>query len=128
MGTKLSKSTAYSPQTDGQTERLNRTLEEYIRSYIDPQVGNWAQLLAPAEFAYNNAKHESTGMEPFLIDCGKLPNTPLFMFSEAARRYSNGNKIINSLDDFLNQFHICWQSARESLQNAQQYRKEQYRI
>ena len=63
LGTKLSTSTAFNPQTDGQTERLNRTLEEFIHAYIDPILLDWSKLLAPAEYAmtYNNAKHESTG-------------------------------------------------------------------
>jgi len=126
LGSKLKMSTAYSPQTDGQTERLNRTLEEFVRAYIDPQIGNWSQLLAPAEYAYNSAYHESIKMSPFLADCGQEPNDPLYMFTAAATKYSKGNKIINSLEDFLQEHSKLYDRARSSLDMAQQYRKKYY--
>ena len=126
LGTKLALSTAYSPQTDGQTERLNRILEEYIRAYIDPLTGQWAQLLTPAEYAYNASVQSSIGMSPFEADCGIKPNNPMFMFSNAARIYSNGRRVINSLDDFLNQMRISWDTARRALQLAQENQKLDY--
>ena len=58
-------STAFHPQTDGQTERQNQTLETYLRIFINDQQDNWASLLPLAEFAYNNGKHSTTGMSPF---------------------------------------------------------------
>jgi hypothetical protein len=58
-------STAFHPQTDGQTERQNQTLEHYLRVYCDEKQGNWAPLLSMAEFAYNNAKNETLGCSPF---------------------------------------------------------------
>src|SRR5947209_2006041 len=76
-GTKLAMSTAYHPQTDGQTERLNRTLEEMLRAYVGYKQDNWDDYLPMAEFAYNNAKQTSTGLTPFELDCGQTPNTPL---------------------------------------------------
>ena len=47
-------STAYYPQTDGQTERVNQVLEQYLRCYVDYNLSNWLDLLPSAEFAYNN--------------------------------------------------------------------------
>ena len=126
LGTKLALSTAFSPQTDGLTERLNRTLEEYIRAYIDPLTGQWAQLLTPAEYAYNASVQASIGMSPFEADCGLRPNNPLYMFSNAARVYSNGRKVINSLEDFLEQMKVTWGSARRALELAQQNQKLDY--
>ena len=58
-------STAFHPQTDGQTERQNQTLEHYLRVYSAYQQDNWASLLGNAEFAYNNSVHSSTGQSPF---------------------------------------------------------------
>ena len=126
LGTKLAMSTAYSPQTDGQTERLNRTLEEYIRSYIDPITNNWSQLLAPAEYAYNNAKHTSTGFSPFELDCGQRPSDPLFMFTAAANQHSHSNRVINTLEDFLQQMTILWDRARNALLITQENQKKFY--
>lgn len=64
-------STACHPQTDGQTERVNATLEQYVRCYIDELKDNWAPLLSSAEFAYNNAAHEGTKNSPFFLKYGR---------------------------------------------------------
>jgi hypothetical protein len=58
-------STAFHPQTDGQTEVLNRILENYLRAYTSLEQMNWAKLLSSAEFAYNNSRSSSTGLTPF---------------------------------------------------------------
>lgn len=57
-------STAFHPQTDGQTERLNQTLEQYLRSYVNYEQNNWVQLLPTAQWAYNNSTNEQTEMSP----------------------------------------------------------------
>jgi hypothetical protein len=49
-------STAFHPQTDGQTEQTNRTLEQILRNYVAYRQDDWDQHLATAEFAYNNAQ------------------------------------------------------------------------
>jgi transposase InsO family protein len=59
-------STAFHPQTDGQTEVLNRILEGYLRSYTNLEQMNWAKLLPGAEFAYNNSRSSSTQTIPFM--------------------------------------------------------------
>ena len=51
-------STAFHPQTDGQTERTNRILEDYLRHYISPQQDDWDEWLYLAEFSVNNAWQE----------------------------------------------------------------------
>jgi transposase InsO family protein len=55
FGTKLARSTAFHPHTDGQTERVNRILETYLRHYVSTSHDDWNILLADAQFAYNNA-------------------------------------------------------------------------
>ena len=58
------------PKGDGQTERINQILEQYLRAYTNYQQDNWASLLPLAEFAYNNADNESTGVSPFFANKG----------------------------------------------------------
>ncbi|KAB5587867.1 Retrotransposable element Tf2 [Ceratobasidium theobromae] len=70
---KPSFSTAYHPQTDGQTERLNQVVEIYLRHYTSHRQHNWAALLPMAEFAYNNGTQASTGKTPFFICYGFHP-------------------------------------------------------
>jgi hypothetical protein len=69
-GVENSFSTAFHPQTDGQTERSNSTLEQYLRSYVNFQQYDWVELLPMAEFAYNNSKHSAIGMSPFMASEG----------------------------------------------------------
>ncbi len=69
FGIKQKLSTAFHPQTDGQTERQNSTMEAYLRVFVNYEQDNWAQLLPMAEFAYNNAKNASTSHTPFELNC-----------------------------------------------------------
>ena len=55
LDVRLRKSTAFHPQTDGQTERVNQSLEQSIRQYCNYEQDNWNDLLPLAEYAYNNS-------------------------------------------------------------------------
>lgn len=66
-------STAYHPQTDGQTERINREIEQYLRIYSNHRQDNWPEWLSLAEFSYNNKVNKSTGFSPFMIVFGQDP-------------------------------------------------------
>jgi len=81
-GTKLKFSTSFHPQTDGQSERANRTLEEVLRAYIGPRQNDWDVHLATAEFAINSAVSPSTGTTPFYANYGYHPATPLDLASQ----------------------------------------------
>ena len=73
LGTNHKLSTAYHPQTDGQTERLNQTLEQYLRCYVNYKQDNWVSLLPLAQFAYNSATTETTKVSPFYANYGLEP-------------------------------------------------------
>ena len=79
-------STAFHPQSDGQTERVNTVLEEYLRHYIAPNHSNWDELLPLAEYAINNAKHASTGFTPFYLNYGQHPLNPLLLSGKSGHR------------------------------------------
>ncbi|SPC67775.1 related to Gag-pol polyprotein [Ustilago sp. UG-2017b] len=66
-------SSAYHPQSDGQTERVNQVLEQYLRGYSNHLQTNWSDLLPLAEFSYNNAEHASTQLTPFFANYGYHP-------------------------------------------------------
>lgn len=70
---KTALSTSYHPQTDGQTERLNQTLKQYLRCFVDQGREEWVDLLWVAEIAYNNATHSSTQSSPFYSNYGQHP-------------------------------------------------------
>jgi hypothetical protein len=71
--TRLALSISHHPQTDGQTEKANRTLEEMIRQYINYQQNNWDDLLPALENAYNSSVHATTGLAPFMMTFGQIP-------------------------------------------------------
>ena len=73
LGITPAKTTAYHPQADGQTERVNQELEQYLRLFVSERQNNWADLLSMAEFQYNNHIHSSTQQTPFLLDSGQHP-------------------------------------------------------
>ena len=75
LGTRLLMSTAAHPETDGQTERVNRVLEDVLRSYAT-SFASWSSFLPLAEFALNNAVHASTGLTPFFINNARHPRVP----------------------------------------------------
>lgn len=69
----LKPSSAYHPQTNGQTERINAELEKYLRSFISWAQDDWVDWLPLAEFAGNNVASETTGASPFFINYGFHP-------------------------------------------------------
>ena len=70
-------------KTDGQTERMNQTVEQYLRIYCNYQQDNWSDLLSLAEFSYNNAQHSTIGCSPFYANYGYNPQ-----FSVDIRQFS----------------------------------------
>ena len=75
LSVKLNLSTAFHPQTDGQTERVNQTLEAYMRNYCSYQQDDWSDLLPLAEYAYNSAISEATKSSPFCANYDFEPRT-----------------------------------------------------
>jgi len=72
LGIKHKMSTSYHPQTDGQTERTNQTIEQYLRCYVRYGQDDWVTLLPIAQFAFNN-KASVTGISPFYANYGRHP-------------------------------------------------------
>jgi len=73
LGIKTKLSTAYHPQTDGQTERVNQEIEQYLRMFISHRQNDWPEWIACAEFAYNNKIHTETHILPFYANYGMNP-------------------------------------------------------
>jgi hypothetical protein len=74
LGIKGNPSTAYHPQTDGQTEWMNQELEQYLRIYVNYQQDDCLEWLSLVEFAYNNQEHSATKCSPFFANYGRHPN------------------------------------------------------
>ena len=73
LGIETKLSTAYHPETDGQTKRTNQELEQYLRMYVNHRQNNWSEWLARAEFIFNNKVHTATKMLLFQVNYGREP-------------------------------------------------------
>ena len=92
LGVKLAATTAYHPQGDGQMERVNQELEQFLCLFINQRQDDWDELLPIAEFQYNNHIHSATQNIPFLLDTGRIPR----MGFEPDQRRSN----LESVNEF----------------------------
>uniref|UniRef100_A0A803PSM5 RNA-directed DNA polymerase n=1 Tax=Cannabis sativa TaxID=3483 RepID=A0A803PSM5_CANSA len=117
QGTHLKQSTAYHPQSDGQTEVVNRCLETYLRCFAGVRPTKWAKWLAWAEYWYNTSYHVSAGMTPFKALYNRDP-PPLIRFEPANTKVSEVEQQLQARDAVL-------VLLKENLQRAQQNMKAQ---
>jgi len=76
LGSKLNMSTAFHPQTDGQTENSNKTIQQILRILVQDRPQDWVSCLTAVEFAINNSKQAGTGLSPFEVCNGRKPAVP----------------------------------------------------
>ncbi|KAG9222581.1 hypothetical protein CCMSSC00406_0000541 [Pleurotus cornucopiae] len=93
IGTKLNMSSAYHPQSDGSTERANRTITQMIRQCVNENQKDWVRRLPAIEFAINSARTDSTGFAPFFLNTGRMPrpflwDTPSSSESKGVREFA----------------------------------------
>lgn len=135
LETKLSMSTSYHPQTDGQTERTNRILEEMLRNYISYRGNDWEQYLISAEIAYNNSQQISTGYSPYYLNNGQHYNLPISLVNEKANISINNdkNKLLDNptnsnalCEEIIEQMHNDLIQANKNLIQAQANQSKYY--
>ena len=82
LGIKVKLSTAYHPQTDGQSENTNQWLEQYLRGVVNYHQDDWLEHLPMAQFALNNQDSATTGMSPFFLNYGYNPRMSFFPYAK----------------------------------------------
>ena len=100
MGTKLNFSTAFHPQTDGQSERTIQTLEDMLRACMLDFQGSWEKHIPLVEFAYNNSFHASIGMAPYEALYGRKCRSPSH-WDEVGERKLLGPEILQQTKDLI---------------------------
>lgn len=78
LGAERWMSTAFHPQSDGQTERMNKSMEEVLRHYVSFNQSNWDEHIQIAAFAINNSFQSSIRTTPFMLNMGWHPRVPMF--------------------------------------------------
>ncbi|CAA7017007.1 unnamed protein product [Microthlaspi erraticum] len=104
-------STAYHPQTDGQTEVMNRLLGNMFRSVVGDNIKSWDSKLPQVEFAHNHAKNRSLGFSPFQVIYGIVPRGPLDLTVVPDLTRMHG-----AAKDFVESLQETHSAARENLQ------------
>uniref|UniRef100_A0A803KBS3 Gypsy retrotransposon integrase-like protein 1 n=1 Tax=Xenopus tropicalis TaxID=8364 RepID=A0A803KBS3_XENTR len=111
---KLNFSSAYHPQSNGQTERTNQSLEQFLRCFISSNQDNWSELLPWAEFAHNNLRHESLGFSPFFCVYGFQPRA---LPSELIK------SDVPAAEVLVRDFNNVWLLAHQALQKSSSLQK-----
>ena len=102
-------STAYHPEIDGQTERINAWVEQYLHIYINHRQSNWVKWLSITEFAYNQTSSSTTTFFPFLLNYGQQPQ------SGFAQKGKERNPAAN---EFIEEMKSTQQIAKSALKMA----------
>jgi len=111
LGIKQRMSTAFHPQTYGQTERMSRTLEEMLRTFVSPSLKDWDKHLPCREFAINNAFNESIRTTPFFMNYGRHTRSP----TDFAFKPSEGPS-----QSFVADMQSSLRNAQECMRRAQE--------
>ena len=114
-GTLLRLSSAYHPQSDGQTEVLNRVIEQYLRAFVHEKQGTWGKYLPWVEWSHNSAWSATTGSTPYEITYGRKPLT----FPD----YLAGTSKNDAVDEFLVDRETTFHSIRKKLLKDQETMK-----
>ena len=129
LGIKSKLSTAFHPQTDRQTERINQELEQYLRMFIDHRQEQWPEWLGTAEFAYNNKAHSSTRTSPFKANYGQDPRMG---FEERKKgKYAGAEKFVEKMKEIQEEAKAALKQAQEDMRkyaNKKRSDADEYKV
>jgi len=129
LGIQIKLSTAYHPQTDGQKERVNQELEQYLRVFIDHRQEQWLDWLGMVEFAYNNKIHTTTKTSPFKVNYGQNPR----MGFEGRRKgkYEVAGKFVEKMRKIQEEAKTALGKAQREMKkftDRKRGKEEEYRV
>ncbi|GKC78274.1 ty3-gypsy retrotransposon protein [Tanacetum coccineum] len=105
-GTKLNHRTSYHPQTDRQTEVVNRGLEKYLRAMVSDRPQHWLRLFPWAEYSYNTNFHSSINMTSFQAVYGRLP-PPIIPYPSSSTKVASVEELLIERDALLRQLKLA---------------------
>ncbi|CAH9101779.1 unnamed protein product [Cuscuta epithymum] len=117
LGTKLKFSTAFHPQTDGQTERTNQILEDMLRACALDFQGGWVKYLSLAEFAYNNSYQATIGMAPYEALYGRRCRSPISWYETGEKKILEEE--LQGRTELIDETSEAIKSIRQRIESAQ---------
>ncbi len=105
------------PQTDGQTERVNLVIQQFLRNYVAANQQDWVDHLELAEFCYNNSKHSTTGSSPFQMVMGKSPIMPMTRAAHG-QPLSDASEEVPMVTQLDEERRRLWEVAKVNLEKA----------
>ena len=127
LGVRLKHSSAFHPETDGQTERVNAGVEQYLRAFMNFHQDDWVDWLPLAEFASNNVTSETTGVSPFFANYGFHPKLgteptepcPPNLSVTQKRQFYKANVVADRFERIITQLKaLAQQAAQRYEENA----------
>ena len=112
---KLHFTLGYHPESDGQTEPVNQTLEQYLQIYCNYQQDDWHSLLPIAEFCYNNTPSSTTGVSPFFANKGYNPAFTVHSKYELASM--KAQDLVTNLQELYNELQVTIQESQKCYQH-----------
>ena len=121
LGIKIKLSTAFHPQTDGQTEIMNQYIDQRLRPFVNHYQDNWSSLIPMMDYAQLSLPHESIGMSPFELLKGYRPRTT-WDWSKPPEPPSTAREKLNQEQaiGFAKRMHDAWNTAKSCMAHAQQ--------
>jgi len=129
LGIQTKLSTAYHPQTDGQTERINQELEQYLRVFINHRQEQWPDWLGTAEFAYNNKIYTAIKILPFKANYGQDPR--MGFEGRRKRKYEAVGKFVQRMKKIQEEAKVVLEKAQEEMKkfaNRRRRKGEEYKV
>jgi hypothetical protein len=119
LGISQKPSTAFHPQTDGQTEAANKEAERYLRTYVDYHQQDWVEWLPLAEFAANAMRTESTERSPFFLTTGQDPKMDFDVDGLQEPQSTNERIQQDQARAMATRMQAIWDFARDNITKAQ---------
>jgi len=123
LGIESKLSTAFHSQTNGQMERINQELEQYLRIFIDHKQEQWPDWLGTVEFSYNNKAHSSTKMSPFKANYGQDPRIGFEMRKKG--KYEGAEKFVTKMKEIQEEAKAALGKAQEEMKKYADRKREE---
>jgi hypothetical protein len=123
MGSELKMSTSFRPQTDGQTERVNLVIQQFLKNYVATDQQYWVDHLELAKFCYNNSEHSATGSTPFQMVTSKSPIVPP-TWSAHGQPLGDASEEVLMVTQLDEERRHLWELAKANLEKAHKWYKD----